>query len=97
MRITKLASITIKTDYSTAIAQYLKSKDFEIVLAAGRSPAMTFRMEKATTFTDEVHRFCDPSTRVVASHTALPRLPREQRVFAGDWANDYPEDGEEND
>jgi hypothetical protein len=50
MGITKLASITIKTDYSTAIAQYLKGKDFEIVLAAGRSPAMTFRMEKATTF-----------------------------------------------
>ncbi|EAW17739.1 uncharacterized protein NFIA_076690 [Aspergillus fischeri NRRL 181] len=49
MGVTKLASITVKTDYSTAIAHNLKSKDFEIVLAAGRSPATTFQMETATT------------------------------------------------
>jgi phage anti-repressor protein len=61
MEITKLASITIKTDYSTAIAQYLKGKDFEIVLAAGRSPAMTFRMEKGNYF-----RECFPSIRCLS-------------------------------
>ncbi|GFF46328.1 hypothetical protein IFM60648_01611 [Aspergillus lentulus] len=66
MGVTKVVSITIKTDYSTAIAQYLKGKGFEIVLVTGRSPAMTFQMETVTIFTDEVHRFCNPSTRVVA-------------------------------
>lgn len=50
MGVTKVVSITMKTDYSTAIAQYLKGKGFEIVLVTGRSPAMTFQMETVTIF-----------------------------------------------